>query len=139
MPVVREDRQLQELPLPISAGNRFLGAHASPTDSMPTRNARNGHLFTSTGVVRIRNARYKADLSPADEACQCYTCSQFSRAYLHHLDKCGEMLGAQLNTVHNLHYYQQLMADMRDAIGKGSLRTYIEGVVKGWADEEAAD
>lgn len=102
---------------------------------MPTRNARNGHLFTHAGVVKIRNTRYKSDLLPLDEKCDCYTCAHFSRAYLHHLDKCGEMLGAQLNTLHNLHYYQRLMADMRVAIEDRKLDTYIEGVYGGWAED----
>src|SRR5690606_3801289 len=77
---------------------------------MPTRNARNGHLFTSNGVVRIRNSQYKTDTGPLDAECDCYTCRNFSRAYLHHLDKCGEILSSQLNTLHNLRYYQTLMA-----------------------------
>ncbi len=92
---------------------------------MPTRNARNGHLFTSQGVVRIRNAKHKNDTNPLDRQCDCYTCQNFSRAYLHHLDKCGEMLGAQLNTIHNLRYYQVLMADLRQAIEVGNLNNYI--------------
>lgn len=83
---------------------------------MPTRNARNGHLFTSQGVVRIRNARHKTDTAPLDPNCDCYTCMNFSRAYLYHLDKCKEMLGGTLNTIHNLHYYQTLMQQIRDAI-----------------------
>lgn len=91
---------------------------------MPTRNARNGHLFTSRGVVRIRNARYRQDTEPLDADCQCYTCANFSRAYLHHLDKCGEMLGAQLNTLHNLHYYQRLMVDLREAIEQGRVSAF---------------
>ncbi|KJS08989.1 MAG: queuine tRNA-ribosyltransferase [Gammaproteobacteria bacterium BRH_c0] len=86
---------------------------------LPTRNARNGYLFTSTGVVKIRNAVHRHDTAPLDADCDCYTCSHFSRAYLHHLDRCGEMLGAQLNTIHNLHYYQRLMADIRAAIAAG--------------------
>ena len=77
---------------------------------MPTRNARNGHYFVTNGVVRIRNSQYKIDQSPIDEHCDCYACKNFSRAYLHHLDKCGEMLGAMLGTLHNLRYYQRLMA-----------------------------
>ncbi|MHA7840987.1 MAG: tRNA guanosine(34) transglycosylase Tgt [Gammaproteobacteria bacterium] len=94
---------------------------------MPTRNARNGHLFTSQGVVRIRNSTYRKDLSPIDEACHCYTCANgYSRAYLNHLDRCGEMLGAQLQTIHNLHFYQQLMADLRNHVEQGTLRTFIE-------------
>jgi queuine tRNA-ribosyltransferase len=83
---------------------------------MPTRNARNGHLFTSEGVVRLRNARYRTDPSPLDPACDCPACRGYSRAYLHHLDKCNEILGARLNTLHNLRYYQRLMARMREAI-----------------------
>ena len=88
---------------------------------MPTRNARNGHLFTSAGVVKIRNAVHRHDTRPLDANCDCYTCQNFSRAYLHHLEKCGEMLGAQLNTLHNLRYYQTLMTDIRQAIADGGL------------------
>jgi len=83
---------------------------------MPTRNARNGHLFTSEGVIKIRNARHRADQGPLDPKCGCYTCRHYTRAYLHHLDKCEEMLGGQLNTIHNLHYYQELARRMREAI-----------------------
>jgi len=85
---------------------------------MPTRNARNGHLFTSLGVVRIRNSQYRHDTTPLDPNCDCYTCQNYSRAYLHHLDKAREILGAHLNTLHNLHYYQKLMQDLREAILK---------------------
>ena len=88
---------------------------------MPTRNARNGHLFTSRGVVRIRNAKYRTSLEPLDPACDCYTCRNFTCAYLHHLDKCKEMLGAQLNTIHNLRFYQNHMAAIRAAIREGRL------------------
>ena len=83
---------------------------------MPTRNARNGWLFTRFGDLKIKNARYKTDLRPLDETCTCYTCRNFSRSYLHHLHKMGEILGAQLNTIHNLHYYLQLMQDLRDGL-----------------------
>ncbi len=76
---------------------------------MPTRNARNGHLFVTHGVVKIRNAKYKSDTSTLDADCDCYTCRHYSRAYLHHLDRCNEILGARLNTIHNLRYYQRLM------------------------------
>jgi len=93
---------------------------------MPTRNARNAHLFTSQGLLRLRNSRYRQDTSPLDENCGCYTCQNFSRAYLHHLDKCREILGAQLNTIHNLHYYQQLMAGLREAIEQGRLAAFIQ-------------
>ena len=88
---------------------------------MPTRNARNGHLFTRFGDIRIKNSQYKDDLRPLDETCDCYTCRNFSRAYLHHLYRVGEILGAQLNTVHNLHYYQVLMRELRAAIEAGTL------------------
>lgn len=93
---------------------------------MPTRNARNGHLFTSSGVVKIRNAVHRHDTSPLDANCDCYTCENFSRAYLHHLEKCGEILGAQLNTIHNLRYYQQLMIDIRQAIEEHRLDEFAE-------------
>lgn len=93
---------------------------------MPTRNARNGHLFTTDGVVKIRNAKHRHDTATLDADCDCYTCKNFSRAYLYHLDKCGEMLGAQLNTLHNLRYYQRLMADLRNAIETQSLDAYVD-------------
>jgi queuine tRNA-ribosyltransferase len=83
---------------------------------MPTRNARNGHLFTRFGDLRLRNARYKSDPLPIDETCGCQACSQFSRAYLHHLDRCGEMLAPMLTSIHNLHFYLNLMREMREAI-----------------------
>ena len=86
---------------------------------MPTRNARNGHLFTRFGDLRLRNARYRDDPKPPDESCACHTCSNFSRAYLHHLDRCGEMLGPTLASIHNLHYYLNLMRELRDAIDEG--------------------
>jgi queuine tRNA-ribosyltransferase len=92
---------------------------------MPTRNARNAHIFTSKGLLRLRNQRYRRDTRPLDENCGCYTCQNFSRAYLYHLDKCREMLGAQLNTIHNLHYYQDLMAGLRGAIQAGELVQFI--------------
>jgi len=92
---------------------------------LPTRNARNGHLFTRTGVVRIRNARYQADESPVDPACGCYTCRNYSRAYLRHLDRCHEILGARLNTIHNLYYYQELMQGLRAAIEAGRLAAFV--------------
>ena len=88
---------------------------------MPTRNARNGNIFTSRGVLKLRNARHKTSTLPLDEQCGCYTCENFSRAYLHHLDKCNEILGSQLNTIHNLYYYQQHMVGIRAAIEAGTL------------------
>ena len=91
---------------------------------LPTRNARNGWLFTSRGDVKIKNARHREDTGPLDPDCGCYTCRNFSRAYLHHLHRAGEILGARLNTLHNLHYYQQLMAGLRDAIEAGELGAF---------------
>ena len=88
---------------------------------LPTRNARNGWLFTRFGDVKIRNARYRDDTRPLDERCACHTCRHFTRAYLHHLQKANEILGARLNTLHNLHYYQELMRDLRGAIEAGRL------------------
>ncbi|NCF26296.1 MAG: tRNA guanosine(34) transglycosylase Tgt [Gammaproteobacteria bacterium] len=92
---------------------------------LPTRNARNGHLFVPEGVVRIRNARNRDDTGPLDTQCTCYTCRHYSRAYLHHLDRCGEILGARLGTIHNLHYYQSLMRGLRDAIESGAISDYV--------------
>ncbi|WP_341938721.1 tRNA guanosine(34) transglycosylase Tgt [Marinimicrobium sp. C2-29] len=92
---------------------------------MPTRNARNGHLFTHEGVIKIRNARHRQDTGPLDAHCDCYTCQHFSRGYLHHLDKCGEILGAQLATIHNLRYYQNLMAGLRRALEESRLDEFV--------------
>jgi len=93
---------------------------------MPTRNARNGFLFTRSGTLRIRNAKYAQDTSVIEEGCECYACSNgFSRAYLRHLDRCNEILGAQLATVHNLHFYLRLMRELRGAIAAGGLDDYI--------------
>mgnify|MGYP002144758103 CR=1 FL=1 len=91
---------------------------------MPTRNARNGHLFTRFGDLRLRNARYKTDESPVDPTCACPTCTGFSRAYLHHLDRCNEMLGPMLASVHNLHYYVNLMREVRQALDDGRFETW---------------
>jgi queuine tRNA-ribosyltransferase len=91
---------------------------------MPTRNARNGHLFTRFGDLRLRNARYKTDERPIDETCGCHTCATVSRAYLHHLDRCGEMLGPMLTSVHNLHYYLNLMREVREALDQGRFAAY---------------
>ncbi|MEM7612515.1 MAG: tRNA guanosine(34) transglycosylase Tgt [Pseudomonadota bacterium] len=93
---------------------------------MPTRHGRNGYLFTSEGTLKIRNARFADDTGPLDPACDCYTCRNFSRAYLRHLDKCNEMLGPQLLTLHNLHYYQQLMKKIRSAIEAGDFDTFAQ-------------
>jgi queuine tRNA-ribosyltransferase len=104
---------------------------------MPTRNARNGHLFTRYGDLKIRNARHKTDAGPLDPTCNCYTCGGytrpdgsvsggFSRAYLHHLDRCGEMLGPMLATVHNLHYYLNLMKEVRAALEAEQLASFVQ-------------
>ncbi len=92
---------------------------------MPTRNARNGHLFVSSGTLKIRNSCYTDDLRPLDELCDCYTCKNYSRAYLRHLDKCGEILGARLNTIHNVHFYQKLMSGLRRAIERKTLNQFV--------------
>jgi queuine tRNA-ribosyltransferase len=92
---------------------------------MPTRNARNGHLFTHYGDIRIRNAKYQNDTRPLDESCGCYTCRHYSRAYLRHLDKTGEILGSRLNTIHNLFYYQELMRGLRSAIETRQLQKFV--------------
>jgi queuine tRNA-ribosyltransferase len=102
---------------------------------MPTRHARNGHLFTSRGVVNIRNAAHQADTGPLDPACACYTCRNFSRAYLRHLDRCNEILGARLNTIHNLHYYLELMRNLRAGIETGTL----DEVVRRYAAHAAGE
>jgi queuine tRNA-ribosyltransferase len=93
---------------------------------MPTRNARNGWLFTRHGDIKIKNARYRSDTGPLDPDCACYTCRNFTRGYLHHLYRLGEILGARLNTIHNLHYYQELMAGMRNAIEQGTFASFVE-------------
>ena len=133
-------------PLMPSAAPRYLMGVGTPADLargvalgidmfdcvLPTRNARNGHAFTSQGVVKIRNARHKAADEPLDAACACPTCQRFSRAYLHHLDRCGEVLGAILTTTHNLHYYHALMARLRHAIERGTLAALLESLANGW-------
>jgi queuine tRNA-ribosyltransferase len=92
---------------------------------MPTRNARNGHMFTRFGDLKIRNARYKSEDAPVDSTCNCYTCKNFSRAYMHHLDRCGEMLGPMLSSIHNLHYYLNLMQEVRDALDAGTFGAFV--------------
>jgi queuine tRNA-ribosyltransferase len=92
---------------------------------MPPGNDCNGHLFVSSGEIRIRNSQYQADTRPLDPDCSCYTCRHYSRAYLRHLDRANEILGARLNTLHNLHYYQSLMQGLRDAISRGQLDDFV--------------
>jgi queuine tRNA-ribosyltransferase len=104
---------------------------------LPTRNARNGWLYTRHGVIKLRNARYRDDLAPLDADCACYTCRNFTRAYLHHLQRVNEMLGARLNTLHNLHYYQELMAGLREAITAGRLAAFAAAFAAAYgADRE---
>jgi len=98
---------------------------------MPTRHARNGHLFTSTGVMNIRNSLYQDDLAPVDPACDCYTCRHYTRAYLRHLDRCKEILGSRLNTIHNLHFYLGLLRSLRAAIAAGDLAGWARGFLTG--------
>jgi len=93
---------------------------------MPTRNARNGHIFTAQGVIKIRNSQYQFDTKPLDESCTCYTCQNYSRSYLRHLDKCHEILGARLNTIHNLHYYLHLMKEVRESIESNEFEKYVK-------------
>lgn len=102
---------------------------------MPTRNARNGHLFVTDGVVKIRNAQYKTDTTPLDPECDCYTCKNFTKSYLHHLDKCNEILGARLNTIHNLRYYQRLMQGIRDALDAGTFDEFVTDFYQGRGQE----
>ncbi|CAL7963253.1 tRNA-guanine transglycosylase [Gammaproteobacteria bacterium] len=103
---------------------------------MPTRNARNGHLFTSQGVVRIRNSVHKNNLAPLDTNCDCYTCKNYSRSYLHHLDKCHEILGARLNTTHNLHFYQNLMRNLRQTLEQGKLAPFVQNFYRSYRREQ---
>ena len=105
---------------------------------MPTRHARNGQLFTSRGVVKIRNARYVSETDAADPECDCYTCRHYSLAYLRHLEKCGEMLGPRLATIHNLRYYQTLMGNLRDAIAADRVDALVQGLKAVYA-QAAAD
>ena len=133
-------------PLMPAAAPRYLMGVGAPVDIvhgvalgidmfdcvLPTRNARNGYAFTSQGIVKLRNARHKEADEPIDANCACPTCRRFSRAYLHHLDKCGEMLGAILTTTHNLHYYHALLAQLREAIERGTLATLVESLANGW-------
>ena len=106
---------------------------------LPTRNARNGWLYTRHGDVKIRNARHRTDTNPLDQGCDCYTCRNFSRAYLHHLQRANEILGARLNTIHNLHYYLTLAAELRQAIRDDALAAYAAAFREGRAQAEAAD
>ena len=106
---------------------------------MPTRHARTGHLFTSQGIVKIRNARYTSDTGPLDPECDCYTCGNYSLAYLRHLEKCGEILGSRLGTIHNLYYYQKLMGDLRTAIEAGELSRFVAGLKSSYKQSASQD
>ena len=103
---------------------------------LPTRNARNGYLYTRKGLVKIRNAKHRQDNSPLDADCSCYCCSKFSRAYLHHLDKCGEILGSMLMTIHNLYYYHDLVHQLRRAIEKGRVSALVKTILEGWKSSD---
>jgi len=98
---------------------------------IPTRHARNGHLFTASGVINIRNSIYQQDLGPVDAACTCYTCRNYTRSYLRHLDRCNEILGSRLNTLHNLHFYLGLMRELRAAMAAGQLESWARGLLSG--------
>jgi queuine tRNA-ribosyltransferase len=145
-PAVERERVLEELtPQMPTDRPRYLMGVGTPADLvaavargvdmfdcvMPTRNARNGHLFTSQGVVKIRNSGHRADTGALDPACDCYTCRNYSRAYLRHLDRCNEILGARLNTIHNLHYYLGLMARIRDAVAERRYASFAAGFLAG--------
>lgn len=140
-PAVERNRVLDNLQPNMPTGSaRYLMGVGKPEDIVeavargvdmfdcviPTRNARNGYLYTSTGIIRIRNQAYQSDDRPLDENCSCYTCQNFSRAYLKHLDKCKESLGARLNTIHNLTYFHQLMSDIRASILVGSFDEFYK-------------
>jgi queuine tRNA-ribosyltransferase len=101
---------------------------------IPTRHARTGFIYTSKGILKIRNSRYQDDTRPLDESCQCYTCQNYSRAYIRHLDKCGEILGVRLTTIHNLYYYQQLMSDIRKAIEEDRFEDFADDYYSAVAD-----
>ena len=101
---------------------------------IPTRHARTGFLYTTTGILKIRNSRYQDDTRPIDESCGCYTCRHYSRAYIRHLDKCGEILGARLSTIHNLHYYQDLMREIRHSIENNSFEAFVQDFYNKRAD-----
>ena len=99
---------------------------------IPTRHARNGYLYTSSGIVKIRNSIHKSSTEKLDPNCNCYTCANFSRSYLHHLDKTKEMLGASLMTIHNLYFYLNLMRNLRLSIETGTLQTFISKFEETW-------
>jgi queuine tRNA-ribosyltransferase len=105
---------------------------------IPTRHARNGHLFTASGVINIRNAIYQEDLAPIDAACTCYTCRNYTRSYLRHLDRCNEILGSRLNTIHNLHFYLGLMRELRAAVAAGQLESWARAFLRGRRTEADA-
>ena len=106
---------------------------------IPTRHARTGFLYTSKGILKIRNSRYQDDTRPLDENCQCYTCRYYSRSYIRHLDKCGEILGSRLSTIHNLYYYQQLMRDIRNAIENDCFDAFIDEFYAAMAETSHSD
>ena len=93
---------------------------------IPTRNARTGFLYTKNGILKLRNSRYKNDMKPIDEDCACYTCRNFTRSYLKHLDNCKEILGLRLNTIHNLYYYHKLMSDIRESLENNTFENFVK-------------
>jgi queuine tRNA-ribosyltransferase len=137
----------------LAVGERYLMGVGTPLDIadavgrgvdlfdcvMPTRHARTGHLFTSQGIVKIRNARFATDTGPLDPHCDCYTCRHYSLAYLRHLEKCGEILGSRLGTIHNLYYYQKLMRDLRAAIEAGELSRFVAGLRSSYKESAVQD
>jgi queuine tRNA-ribosyltransferase len=133
----KKPRYLMGLGTPVD----LVGAVARGMDMfdcvIPTRHARNGQLFTSTGTINIRNSRFRADTGPIDAACECYTCRHYSRAYIRHLQQCNEILGARLATIHNLHHYQRLMADIRDAIAAARFESLARQVITRSTDPDS--
>jgi queuine tRNA-ribosyltransferase len=153
-PAAERERVLDELTPRMPADRpRYLMGVGTPADIvaavargvdmfdcvLPTRNARNGHLFTSQGVVKIRNSAHRADTGPLDPACDCYTCRSYSRAYLRHLDRCNEILGARLNTIHNLHYYLRLMERIREAVEQRRYASFAADFLAGQEAGAARD
>ncbi len=128
-------RYLMGVGTPAEIADAVLGGVDMFDCVIPTRHARNGQLFTSQGVVKIRNSRYSDDTGPLDPNCDCYTCANYSLAYLRHLEKCSEMLGPRLGTIHNLHYYQRLMSALRTSIDEGNIDATVSEVRQAYADE----
>ena len=133
---VSEPRYLMGVGTPLDIANAVEQGVDMFDCVIPTRHARNGYLYTSIGEIKIRNSKYKNDYNPLDNDCNCYTCSNFSKSYLHHLDKTKEILGSTLNTIHNLHFYQNLMRDLRLAIETGTLQTFLNEFRSTWKNSK---